>query len=223
MGAWARRILFCVWSGVIAILGTVADPGAAAQDKAPEDSARETIRVLGLGDSLMAGFGLPQEEGFVGQLEAALAARGYSVDVINAGVSGDTSAGGKSRLAWSLAEPFSHAIVELGANDALRGLEPTDTEANLRVILETFRERGIPVLLCGMLAPRNLGPDYGTEFDALYPRLAGEFDTVFYPFFLDGVAREADLNQPDGIHPNAEGVAIIVEKILPFVEELIAR
>ncbi len=186
---------------------------------APETEPQ--IRILGLGDSLMQGFGLPQGEGFVEQLQAALRARGHDVTVVNAGVSGDTSAGGRARLGWSLAEPVTHAIVELGANDALRGLEPSETEANLRAILETLQARNIPVLLCGMMAPRNLGPDYVTEFDGLYPRLAEEYGAVFYPFFLEGVAREAALNQGDGIHPNKEGVAVIVEKMVPYVEELI--
>lgn len=197
---------------------TLAPHHARAQDDVPTG-----LRILGLGDSLMAGFGLSAEDGFVGQLAAALDARGRAVTVINAGVSGETSAGGRARLAWSLAEPVTHAIVELGANDALRGLEPAQTEENLRAILHALREEGIPVLLCGMLAPRNLGPEYGAEFDGIYPRLAQEFDAVFFPFFLEGVAREAALNQEDGIHPNAEGVAIIVENILPFVETLLDR
>ncbi|MGF1456622.1 MAG: arylesterase [Alphaproteobacteria bacterium] len=208
-------------AALLLVVFTVPLASAAAQDGT--DAAGPAIRILGLGDSLMAGYGLPPGEGFVEQLEAALAARGHDVAVINAGVSGDTTAGGRARLAWSLADPVTHAIVELGANDALRGLEPAETEANLRAILTTLKAEGIPVLLCGMLAPRNLGPDYAAEFDALYPRLAAEFGVVFYPFFLEGVAREAALNQPDGIHPNRAGVERIVDRILPFVEQVIAR
>lgn len=186
-------------------------------------AAAQEIRILALGTSLTAGFGLADEEGFVPQLEAALLEAGYEATVINAGVSGDTTAGGRARLDWSLAEPVTHAIVELGSNDALRGLSPDQTKANLDAILTRLGEEGIPVLLAGMLAPRNLGPDYAAEFDALYPRLAAEFGVVFYPFFLEGVAREAALNQPDGIHPNRAGVERIVDRILPFVEQVIAR
>ncbi len=219
--SFVSTLLLVLTAGLACLgLATVTPSGAAAQ---AAQGAEKSIRILGLGDSLMAGFGLPAEDAFVGQLEAALGARGHNVTVINAGVSGDTTAGGRARLAWSLAEPVTHAIVELGANDALRGLEPAETEANLRAILSELTSRGIPVLLCGMLAPRNLGPDYAAEFDSLYPRLAEEFGVVFYPFFLDGVAREADLNQADGIHPNPAGVAIIVERIVPFAERLIAQ
>ncbi len=184
-------------------------------------AAAQEIRILALGTSLTAGFGLADEEGFVPQLEAALLEAGYEATVINAGVSGDTTAGGRARLDWSLAEPVTHAIVELGSNDALRGLSPDQTKANLDAILTRLGEEGIPVLLAGMLAPRNLGPDYAQEFDAIYPALADKHGAQLYPFFLDGVAVERDLNQADGIHPNKAGVGVIVERLLPSVIALI--
>lgn len=183
----------------------------------------EPITILGLGDSLMAGYGLSHGSSFPSQLEAALRQRGHQVEIVNAGVSGDTSAGGKARLAWSLAEKPDAAIVELGANDGLRGLPPEAMRENLEAILETLSEKGIPVLLAGMRAPPNLGRDYGRAFEKVFADLAAKHDAVFYRFFLDGVAANPRLNQGDGIHPNAEGVAMIVESMLPKVEELIAR
>lgn len=183
----------------------------------------EPITILGLGDSLMSGYGLTHGSSFPSQLEAALRQRGHQVEVVNAGVSGDTSAGGKARLAWSLAEKPDAAIVELGANDGLRGLPPEAMRANLDAILTTLAEQGIPVLLAGMRAPPNLGREYAAAFDRVYADLAAKHGVVFYRFFLDGVAADARLNQADGIHPNAEGVSAIVEGILPKVEELIER
>lgn len=185
-------------------------------------SAAEKTELLAFGDSLVHGYGLPSADNFPSQLEAALQAQDRAVEVINAGNSGDTSAAGLARLDWTLAETPDAAIVVLGANDALRGLDPAKTYENLDAILSRFEELGVPVLLAGMMAPRNMGPDYAEEFDGVFPRLAGEHDVVFYPFFLDGVATDPDLNQPDGIHPNAPGVAEIVERILPKVEELLA-
>jgi len=183
----------------------------------------ETIRILGLGDSLMAGYGLAEEDAFPTRLEAALKARGHDVEIINAGVSGDTTAGGRARLAWSLAENPDAAIVELGGNDGLRGLPPEETYANLDAILSELAAAEVPALLTGMLAPPNMGRQYGEEFAAVFPRLAEKHDVVFDPFFLEGVAADESLNQGDGIHPNPEGVAKIVERILPKVEGLIAR
>lgn len=183
----------------------------------------EPITILGLGDSLMAGYGLAERDAFTTQLEAALKDRGHDVRIINAGVSGDTSAGGRARLEWSLAEKPDAAIVELGANDGLRGLSPEAMRDNLDSILAALQRRGIPTLLAGMRAPPNLGRDYGDAFAEAYAGLAERHDVVFYPFFLDGVAAEAALNQADGIHPNAAGVAVIVERIVPKVEELIGR
>jgi acyl-CoA thioesterase-1 len=185
----------------------------------------ETIRLVALGDSLTAGYGLPDpaSSGFPAQLEAALKARGHDVTVADAGVSGDTSTGGLARLDWSIPDGTDGVIVELGANDMLRGIDPVATEAALDGILTRLGERGIAALLAGMVAAPNLGAEYGAAFDAIYPRLAGRHGAVLYPFFLDGVAAVPSLNQADGIHPNAEGVAVIVDRILPSVEELIAR
>ncbi len=186
------------------------------------------ITILGFGDSLMAGYGLAPGESFPAQLEAALEARlGTPVRVLNAGVSGDTSAGGRARLDWVLAAlpegPPDLVLLELGANDALRGIDPGVTRANLAAILDDLRRRNIPVLFAGMRAPPNMGADYARAFDAIYPELAEEYGVAaFYPFFLDGVAAERALNQADGIHPTAEGVAIIVARILPSVLDALA-
>ncbi len=181
------------------------------------------MRILALGDSLTAGYGLARGEGFVAQLERALRAKGIPARVSDAGVSGDTTAGGRARLEWALADRPDVAIVALGGNDGLRGIDPAATYANLDAILRRLHERKIPTLLAGMLAPPNLGAEYGEAFREVYVRLAREHDVVFYPFFLEGVAAEPALNQPDGIHPNARGVALMVERILPYVEALIAR
>jgi acyl-CoA thioesterase I len=179
------------------------------------------VRVVALGDSLTAGFGLPAAAAFPSQLARALDAKGVTVAMTNAGVSGDTAADGLARLAWSVPEGSEAVIVELGANDALRGIDPEVTRASLASILRGLKERRIAVLLAGMLAPRNLGEDYGRAFDAIFPGLAAQFETLFYPFFLDGVATDPALNQTDGLHPNAAGVEVIVHKMLPKVEELI--
>jgi acyl-CoA thioesterase I len=185
---------------------------------------RPPIRVLALGDSLTAGYGLPAGEGFVAQLQAALRSQGRRVVVQDAGVSGDTSAGGLARLDWALAEAPAAAIVELGGNDGLRGLPPAATRANLAAILDQLTGKGVPVLLAGMLAPPNLGAAYGEEFAAVFRDLAeGRPGVVFYPFFLDGVAGDPALNQPDGIHPNAAGVRVIVGRLLPAVEALLDK
>jgi acyl-CoA thioesterase-1 len=185
--------------------------------------APREVRILALGDSLTAGYGLARSEGFVAQLQAALRARDVPATVLDAGVSGDTSAGGRARLDWALADRPDAAIVALGGNDLLRAIDPAATYANLDDILRRLAARNIPVLLAGMLAPRNLGPEFVEAFEGAYRRLAAEHDVVFYPFFLEGVATDPALNQPDGIHPNARGVAVMVERILPSVEALIAR
>ena len=179
--------------------------------------------IVALGDSLTAGFGLPQDQSFPAQLEAALKARGVEAKVVNAGVSGDTAAAGLARLDWSLPDDASAVIVELGANDALQGLPPDGTRKALAAIIEKVQAKGLPVLLAGMEAPRNLGKDYVDAFGAIYPDLAARYGVILYPFFLDGPALNAELMQKDGLHPNAEGVAVIVEKILPKVEELLAE
>ncbi len=182
------------------------------------------IRLLALGDSLTAGYGLPAGQGFVPRLEAALRQRGRNVRVLDAGVSGDTTAGGLARLDWALAERPHAALVELGGNDGLRGLPPRDSRANLAAILDKLAARGIPTLLAGMVAPPNLGTEYGREFLSTFADLARERPgVVFYPFFLEGVAADPALNQPDGIHPNARGVEEVVRRILPAVETLLAR
>ena len=179
--------------------------------------------LLMLGDSLGAGYGLPAAQGFTARLEAALRRRGHDIKVMNGSISGDTTAGGRARLGWALSSKPDYAIVELGGNDGLRGLDPAETRANLRAILERLREKKVPVLLAGMLAPRNLGPEYERAFNSAYPELARQYGAVLYPFFLDGVALDPKLNQPDLIHPNAKGVSVIVERIVPFVEKLVTR
>ncbi len=186
-------------------------------------SATAGSTIVALGDSLMAGYGLPPGKGFAEQLQDALRARGHDVDVINAGVSGDTSTGGLARLDWSVPEDADAVIVELGANDALRGLDPSITRKALSDIVKRLKARGQAVLVAGMKAPPNLGDEYAAQFDGIYRELATVEEVLIYPFFLDGVAADPALNLADGIHPSADGVARIVEKILPSVEALIAQ
>ena len=186
-------------------------------------AAEKTASLLVIGDSLAAGYGLPASDAFTTRLEAALTRLGHRVRVINAGVSGDTSAGGRARIGWSLAGKPDAVLIELGANDGMRGLEPTATKANLDAILSQIRSAGAEILLTGMLAPPNLGREYGAEFAALYPALARRHGVLFYPFFLEGVAANPELNQADRIHPNAAGVEIIVERLLPKVKDLLQR
>lgn len=189
----------------------------------PTVAADRPITIVALGDSLTAGLGLPSQDAFPAKLQKALAAKGIAVTIADAGVSGDTTSGGLARLDWSVPAGTDGVILELGANDALRGLDPAVPRASLEAILRRLKERGIPVLLCGMLSPPNLGADYARTFNAIYPDLARIYDAVFYPFFLDGVAGQRRLNQGDGLHPTAAGVDVIVAGILPKVEELIAR
>lgn len=186
-------------------------------------TADRPITIVALGDSLTAGLGLASQDAFPAKLQKALAAKGLAVTIADAGVSGDTTSGGLARLDWSVPAGTDGVILELGANDALRGLDPAVPRASLEAILRRLKERGIPVLLCGMLSPPNLGADYARTFNAIYPDLARIYDAVFYPFFLDGVAGQRRLNQGDGLHPTAAGVDVIVAGILPKVEELIAR
>ena len=176
-----------------------------------------------LGDSLVAGHGLPQDEAFPNVLGRLLKKDGFDVEVVNAGVSGDTTAGGLARLDWSLASKPDAAIIVLGGNDLLRGLEPAASYRNLEGIIEQLAANQIEVLLAGMQAPRNLGADYANEFDAIYDRLAKRHKILFYPFFLDGVALQPAMNQPDGMHPNEQGVAYIATKILPLVKTLLSK
>lgn len=185
--------------------------------------ATERPLVLALGDSLTAGYGLPPGQSFPAQLEAALRAEGINAKVVNGGVSGDTSAGGLARLEWLLSDKPDLVIVELGANDGLRGLDPENTQENLDRIIARIRKTGAEVLLTGMVAPPNLGSDYVDRFNAIYPDLAEKHGTSFYPFFLDGVAMDPALNQDDGIHPTAEGIGVIVDGILPLVIDGLAK
>jgi len=185
--------------------------------------AGEPFRILVLGDSLSAGYGLNPQEAFPVQLEQALQASGHNVTVINASVSGDTTAGGVARLDWALADQPQIVIIELGANDALRGLSPDLTRKNLATIIDRLQQEKIVVLLAGMRAPRNLGSDYYNKFDRLYPELAKQYGVAFYPFFLEDVATIRYLNQTDGIHPNADGIGVIVQGILPTVEKVLSQ
>jgi acyl-CoA thioesterase I len=183
----------------------------------------ETIKIVGFGDSLMAAYDLAKEDGFPARLEAALRERGHDVEITDAGVSGDTTSGGLSRLDWSVPDGTDGVILELGANDALRGIAPEKTRENLDAMIERLKERGIPVLLAGMLAPPNMGPGYEETFNAIYPELAEKHDLVLYPFFLDGVAGETDMVLSDGMHPNPAGVDEMVRRFVPVAEEFIAR
>ncbi len=185
-----------------------------------QTAAAQTVIAI-LGDSLVAGFGLAADDAFPARLEAALRETGEDVRVINAGVSGDTSAGGLARLDWVLGDNPDIVLVELGSNDSLRGLDPAATFDNLDAIVTRLKARDVTVLLAGMMAPRNLGREYVAAFDAIYPRLAGKHAVALYPFFLDGVALDPALNQADLIHPNEEGVGVIVEKILPSVRAVL--
>jgi acyl-CoA thioesterase-1 len=193
----------------------------------PVFAAEGPAKLLVFGDSLVAGYGLPQGSAFPDQLGESLRADGYDVILINGGISGDTTAGGASRIVWSLSNPPDAVIVVLGGNDALRGLPADDMEANLEEILAAIQSENLPVLLAGMRAPANMGGDFGKAFDQAFLNAAqkgrqGGTPLIFYPFFLDGVALDPALNQNDGIHPNADGIAVIVERIRPSVDELLA-
>jgi len=193
-------------------------PGA-ARGQSPMKQTRD-ITILAFGDSLTAGYGLPVNQSLPSVLEAMLRADGYNATVTNAGVSGDTTSGGLARLSWSLEDNPDAAILELGANDGLRGQDPATMEANLDAMLKMFEAKGIPVLLAGMEAIANYGPGYASRFNAVFPRLADEHDILFYPFLLEGVALRSHLNQSDGIHPNAQGVKEIARRMYPKVREL---
>lgn len=189
----------------------------------PAQAQDRPVRIVVLGDSLSAGLGLSAADAFPAKLARALKARSIAAEVSNAGVSGDTASGGLARLDWSVPEGTDAVIVQLGANDALRGVSPNVTRGALDQIMRRLKERRIEVLLAGMLAPRNLGNNFARDFDSIYPELAEKYGALLYPFFLDGVATLARLNQSDGLHPNAEGVDMIVKGILPKVEELVIR
>ncbi|QCI96797.1 arylesterase [Agrobacterium larrymoorei] len=186
---------------------------AQAQDK--------PLQLVGLGDSLMAGYQLPPSDSYTAQLETVLKARGVNVTITNAGVSGDTSSGGLARAEWSVPDGTDGVILELGANDALRGISPADTEKNLEAIIDGFKKRNIPVLLVGIMAPPNMGDDYAKRFDPIYENLAQKHGLPLYPFFLDGVVLDQKLQLEDRMHPNTQGVALMVEKSLPTVEAFV--
>ena len=189
--------------------------------QAPGVRPAKPVKLVVLGDSLSAGLGLSASAAFPARLQKSLQSKGIAVEMVNAGVSGDTSSGGRDRLDWSVPEGTAAVILELGANDALRGIDPQLTRAALSEILTRLKARGVAVLLCGMVAPPNYGSDYSARFNAIYPELAKSFGVPLYPFFLEGVATDAKLNQADGIHPTAEGVDAIVRNILPAVEALL--
>lgn len=193
---------------------------ARSQTANVEASAKDVkpVRIAALGDSLTAGYGLPANAAFPVRLQRALAAKGIATEIHNAGVSGDTTSGGLARLDWSIPEGTEAVILELGANDALRGVDPKVTRDALDGILNRLKAKNIAVLLCGMYAPPNYGPEYVAKFNAIYPELAKAYKVPLYPFFLDGVATDAKLTQPDGLHPTEAGVDVIVERILPTVE-----
>jgi acyl-CoA thioesterase I len=192
--------------------------GGAAFAQTPTASSAKPLKMVVLGDSLSAGLGLSASAAFPARLQKSLETKGIKVDMINAGVSGDTASGGRDRLDWSVPEGTEAVILELGANDALRGTDPAVTRAALSDILTRLKARKIAVLLCGMLAPPNYGSEYAARFNAIYPELSKSFGVPLYPFFLEGVAADAKLNQRDGLHPTAEGVDVIVKNILPMVE-----
>jgi acyl-CoA thioesterase-1 len=205
------RVLLCNWLIAALAFGAIAAPPG------------QPLRIVVLGDSLVAGFGLRPSDAFPAQLERTLKALGYAVEVTNAGVSGDTTAGGLARVDWAVPPGTNAVILELGANDALRGLDPARAKSNLDKTITTLKAGGAEVLLAGMFVPRSLGKDYVRTFEAIYPDLARQHGLILYPFFLEGVAMDAKLNLDDGLHPNARGVAEITKKILPSVEQLIER
>jgi acyl-CoA thioesterase I len=200
------------------VLGLALMSAGTVFGQTPAVSPAKPVKMVVLGDSLSAGLGLSASAAFPARLQNALKTKGIAVDIINAGVSGDTSSGGRDRLDWSVPEGTEAVILELGANDALRGIDPAITRAALTDILTRLKARKIAVLLCGMVAPPNYGSDYSARFNAIYPDLAKSFGVPLYPFFLEGVATDARLNQADGLHPTAEGVDVIVRNILPGVE-----
>jgi len=216
-GLLVERLTQMLSAAIMAVMVLAVLPSAAQADTAPP------LKLAVLGDSLTAGYGLPLEAAFPSRLEKALQAKGHKVEILNAGVSGDTSTGGRDRLDWSIPDGTDAVIVELGANDALRGLDPAITRAALEDIIKRLQARKIAVMLAGMYAPRNYGSEYAAKFDAIYPDLAKAYGVPLYPFFLDGVAAESKLNQADGMHPTAEGIDQIVQRILPAVEAFLTN
>ena len=205
----------CAFACLAAAWLAVHSPAAMAQDR--------PVKIVALGDSLTAGYGLLAGDAFPVKLAAALKAKGVATQIVNAGVSGDTASGGLDRLDWAVSDDTDAVILELGANDALRGLDPKITRKAIDTMVKKLTDRRIPVLLCGMLAPPNLGNEYGKAFNSIYADVAKTHNVLLYPFFIDGIVTNPRLNQRDGLHPTAEGVDVIVQKILPSVEQLIAR
>lgn len=217
-GQMAFGAAFVNLAAVLAVLLWFSGVSATAAD-----TSAAPIRIVAFGDSITAGYGLQPEDALPARLEAALKAKGYAVAVTNAGVSGDTTAGGRARLDWTLAEKPDLLILALGGNDGLRGLDPAKTRENVDAMLARLKAQNVPTILVGMLAPRNLGPEYARVFDPLYGELAKKYDVPLYPFLLEGVAVDRALNQPDGIHPNPKGVDVIVERMLPTVTAALDR
>jgi acyl-CoA thioesterase I len=224
MSMRVANTLRSVLATMLAILAVVYGGDVMAQGAATSGTnVQKTLRLVVLGDSLSAGYGLPAEAAFPAVLERALKAKGHAVTLVNGGVSGDTMSGGLARLDWTVGEGTDGVIVELGANDSLRGLDPEATRTALNEIVTRLKARHIPVMLAGMYAPPNMGPEYVARFNTIYPDIAKTHELVLYPFFLEGVAGQRDLNLPDGIHPTTAGVNEIVIRIVPTVEQFIAR
>ncbi len=217
----------CLQIGAIALIFQLAvlssTPDGWAADGTSTSRATQPIRVVAFGDSLTAGYRLRPDQAFPAKLQRALVAKGHRVEVTNAGVSGDTTAAGLERLDWAIPAGTDVVIIELGANDALRGIKPATTRRNLEQIIRRVRAKGAKILLAGMVAPRNWGEAYARQFDAIFPELARRYGLAFYPFFLQGVALKPELNLDDGLHPNGRGVDVVVRSILPKVEQLVAE
>lgn len=207
-------------AAMLLFIGSSAMANAQTSNSSP--TTAKAVKLVAFGDSLSAGYNLPGSAAFPAVLEQALRQKGVAVEIVNAGVSGDTTQGGLERLDWSVPDGTDGVILELGANDALRGVDPAQTRQSLEAMIARLKARNIPVLLAGMYAPRNLGEDYAKRFDAIYRELAEKHGLVLYPFFLEGIAGDRALNQADGLHPTAEGVSVIVRNILPTVERFIA-
>ncbi len=212
-----------IYSLTFSALMIISAPASIIMALDPPSDNKDVVRVVALGDSLTAGYRLPRNHAFPVQLEAALRAKGYNVVVMNSGVSGDTAAAGLERLEWSLPDKLDAVILELGANDALRGLSPAVTKNALQEIVQKLKARKAEILIAGMLAPSSYGTDYVDSYNDIFPSIAKQYDLLLYPFFLEGVALRPELSLSDGLHPNKQGVAIIVKNILPKVEELIER
>lgn len=215
---FSRHFIVSFCALILAVAAAKAEEPTGLEDALPTEQLSQ-IKIVGFGDSLMAGYLLPGNAGFPQQLETALHEKGFNVTVENAGVSGDTTTGGLSRIDWSVPDGTDLVILELGANDALRGISPEITEKNLDTMITRLKERDIDIILAGMLAPPNMGEDYADKFNPIYPRLAQKHQIALYPFFLDGVATQKDFLLEDGMHPNEKGVRVIVSKFLPLIEK----